>query len=382
MQVNKKLKIGLTLKVGNVIDAFYTNGMNQNALYFYDLLVNIGYDVYFIVLPAIFENIKTNTYFIKYPKYKFLVNDETLFIFPFDIIVMLSFVLTREAMISFKAKNTKLVYYCCGNEYLDDVANIIYSKNDSVTSVKLNDDNTGLFNEIWLLPQHMNSNYHYSKILQRCKCVEIPCIWSPSLLQELSIHQKTKFEYKNHGKDKKVCIFEPNLSFIKWCLPPILICENAYRKMDKTGIKQVYSCNIDGNTGFNQKLFNEIVKTLDLVRDKKISIEKRYIAIELITKYADIVVSHQTENNLNYLWFDMAWYGYPVIHNGNLCKDIGYYYDGYDYETGGQILVDVIKNHDAGVTEYMERNRALLDRYSPTNKELQRKYKAIIENIA
>jgi hypothetical protein len=48
---------------------------------------------------------------------------------------------------------------------------------------------------------------------------------------------------------------------------------------------------------------------------------------------------------------------------------------------GGHVLVDVLKNHDKNAVEYMNRNRQLLDRYSPTNVELQCKYKLLIDEL-
>ena len=38
--------------------------------------------------------------------------------------------------------------------------------------------------------------------------------------------------------------------------------------------------------------------------------------------------------------------GWPIVHNAHLCKDVGYFYDGFNYEEGGNVLSDVIENHD------------------------------------
>ena len=48
---------------------------------------------------------------------------------------------------------------------------------------------------------------------------------------------------------------------------------------------------------------------------------------------------------------------------------------------GGNILDEVLKIHDTNVSEYIERNRLAIDKYLPTNEELQNKYKCMIENI-
>ncbi len=76
----------------------------------------------------------------------------------------------------------------------------------------------------------------------------------------------------------------------------------------------------------------------------------------------------------------MAWMGWPIVHNGKLCKDIGYYYDEFDYEMGGQVLKDVILNHDENADEYLLRNRLNMLKYLPTNKDLKKQYEELIDS--
>lgn len=97
-----------------------------------------------------------------------------------------------------------------------------------------------------------------------------------------------------------------------------------------------------------------------------------------MSNYADIAVSHTWENYLNYLYFDIAWMGWPIVHNGKLCKEVGYYYDEFNYEEGGRILKDVILHHDENADEYLLKNRSYLQQFLPTNVELQRKYDALL----
>jgi hypothetical protein len=98
-------------------------------------------------------------------------------------------------------------------------------------------------------------------------------------------------------------------------------------------------------------------------------------------KYCDIAVSHQWENPLNYLYFDLAWMGWPIVHNAHLCKDIGYYYEGFNYEDGGNMLDHVLQNHDNNVDDYINKNREAIDRYLPSNETLQNNYKQIINQL-
>jgi hypothetical protein len=191
-------------------------------------------------------------------------------------------------------------------------------------------------------------------------------------------------KYVNRGREKNIAIFEPNLSIMKWAFPALLVCENAHRNLkDNSLIKYIYATNLmqTSNTKFNMNVFNKMVKSLDIFTTKKLSIEARYNTLYFMSKYSDIAVSFQTENNLNYLYLDLAWMGWPIVHNANLCKDVGYYYDGYNYEEGGDILKNVILTHDENVLKYTEKNRKIIDRYLPTNKKLQKAYKKLIDNL-
>jgi len=378
---NSRKIIGITIRVtSSDISGLFTCGLHQNAIYLYELLMNIGYEVYFII-PSNPYNDKDN--FEKNPylnKYKYIVECEspTFYNFPFDCIFVLSYVFSEKSIFHFKNNNIKIVLYSCGNDYFIISENILYTKGEPKQRY-LTDNLTPYFNECWIIPQMVDTNLQLKNTLYRCKCKEVPFIWSPKLLEELEKIDNTSFKYVNRGPSKKISIFEPNLSIMKWSLPALLICENVYRLSPET-IKHVYTCNIDTKT-MNMPSFEHIINSLNLRQDKKISIEARYNTLYFMSKYSDIAVSHQMENNLNYLWLDLAWYGWPVVHNGSLCSDIGYYYEGFNYEMGGKVLLDAIHNHDSQLESYTEKNRQLLDRYLPTNIELHVKYKKLVDDL-
>ena len=173
---------------------------------------------------------------------------------------------------------------------------------------------------------------------------------------------------------------EPNLSLMKCAIPPIIICENAYRNCKN--IKKLYITNIaKDNKNIDLERLTLFVNYLDLRKDNKISVEPRVQSLSLMAEHGiDIAVSHQWENNLNYLYFDLAWMGWPIIHNATLCKDVGYYYDQFNYEEGGNILANVISNHDNN-SEYIKKNRIAIDKYLTTNKDLQNKYINLINDL-
>jgi len=372
-----KIKIGITFRLPEISKEIFSNGIGQNALYFYTLLLNIGYDVYLIVNDSIKRvDILNNIYGINNSTLKYIDIDDFAQQTSFDIIFQLGLSIGQDYILKLRECGVKIVAYKCGNGYIMQMENALFNHK------KLEVMDLSKYDEIWSIPQMVNTNLHYWKTLHRCKCIEVPFIWSPLAIEQvekeyISNGVITNSQYKNRGPIKNIGIFEPNLNVFKWAFPALLVCENSYRSIPEK-IDNVYVTNVYDS--FTEKI-NILVKPLDLFKDKKISIDGRFPIPFFMAKYTDIAVSHQWENPLNYLYLDLAWMGWPIVHNAELCKDIGYYYEGFNYEMGGKVLTDVILNHDKNAVEYKKRNRKLIDRYLPTNKELQEKYKQLIDDL-
>lgn len=371
-------KIGVTIDVPENLLSFYSNGIKQNCLYLYELLNNIGYDVYLILHTDKHKSVIDN---IEFYKYKYVVMNE-IFTYDFDLIFSIGFSFPTNISTCIKNTGIKFVYYMCGNNYLIDSEKILYSQHPSR---KINYDKENIYDQIWLIPQMYNQNKHYCEILFKTECIQVPFIWSDNSIRFIQTIMKLDNSdallYKE--KEGKIGIFEPNISVMKWALPSILIAEKTYRKYKN--ISHVYITNADKKnndiSSFNKEAFNDMVRPLDLFKDKKLSSEGRFVTLELMSKHCDIAISHQWENPLNYLYFDLAWMGYPILHNAYLCKDVGYYYDGFNYEEGSELLNDILINHNANKLTYLKKNREIISQYLPSNKILQSKYKQLITNI-
>ena len=368
---NIKPKIGITLSFPKSKTDLFCNGIKQNALFFFSLLVNIGkYDVYFIVDKKSIEN----ETFLHEMKYKYIQYDNIEEV-GFNIVFSFDFLLPQNINTLLKEIGTKHIFYNCGNLYIMDSESCLFSTKETNFNLFTR---YNYFDECWNIPQMTNTNHFYLKTLLRCNTVkEVPFICSPELID----YERNK--YKKRSERKSIAIFEPNMSIMKWAFPSVLICENAYRDFNITDkINKVYITNMTTNPEskkkFNLDNFNNLVKCLDLKRDNKLTIEARHNSLYIMANFADIAVSHTWENYLNYLYFDMAWMGWPIVHNGKFCKEVGYYYDEFNYEMGGNMLKDVILNHDENADEYLLKNRLYMLKYLPTNKELKKKYEDLI----
>ena len=367
---NIKPKIGITLNLPKELVDLFSNGLRQNTIFFYKLLKNIGkYDVYFIFRN---EHVIDN-HLLNEMKFDYVL-EENILDANFNIIFTLGYLFTPEVYLVTREFGVNHIFYNCGNSYIMDSEHCLLK--DTVNSYTTY-QRYNLFDECWNLPHHTNTNNFYLKTLLRCNIVEVPYIWSPEFINN------EKHKYIKRSESKTIAIFEPNMSIIKWAFPAVLICENAYRDPKFTDkIKHIYVTNTEAKKcqSFNTN-FNELVTSLDLKKDSKLSIEARYQSLYFMSKYADIVVSHTWENWLNNLYFDIAWMGWPIVHNGKFCKEVGYYYDEFNYEMGGNALKDAILNHDENADEYLLRNRLYMQKYLPTNRALKKHYEDLITNF-
>jgi len=372
-------KIGVTCCFKPQLLELFSNGAFQNAFYFTEVLSNIGYDVNMIVDDIVLKTCDESV--IKAINYNNLdiVKYKNMLTYDFDIVFIFGFDIDNSIINILKNMGTKCVYYNVGNQYIIDTETILYNNNKDRNL----DYNNYKYDEVWLIPQMVNTNKYYFELLYNSKTIEVPFIWSTKSVTFSVLINNLKDEnellYKKKGT--KVAIFEPNLSIMKWCLSSLLICEKCNRT--NRNIEKVFLNNTTDkdNTNFNMNKLNQIVLNLDIAKSGKVTVESRFNTLQFMKMNADFVVSHQIENNLNYLWLELAWMGWPVIHNGNLCKDVGYYYEGFDFETGANLLNDAILNHDKNKEDYIIRNRKAIDRYLPSNLELQKKYKKLIDDM-
>ena len=376
--------IGLSFAVPDEPDSMFSNGHKQNTLYFFEVLYLLGYDVYLILDKPLIKGI----YDFNYKKYKSVLYDLDLnSTIKFDIVFQFGWIFPIDFLRKLKNQCCKIIAYKCGCDYVLDLEKSLFSSDKDIEKPQCSTFlKERIFDEIWSIPQHETLNYYYWKTLYKCPVVLVPFIWSNKHIESCSklnnLSNDGIYSSKNKQLQKKIAIFEPNLNIVKFALPAVLICENTYRSNPDI-IKFVYITNskYSPDYTFNNSYFSKMLYSLDLYNDKKLSSEARFQTIFFMNNYADIAVSHQWGNPLNYLYLELAWMGWPILHNGSLCSDIGYYYEGFNYEQGGEMLEYIIKTHDNNADYYLERNRKLIDRYLPTNIQLQNTYKTLIERL-
>jgi hypothetical protein len=377
------LKIGVTIAIRDINECFWTNGIKLNVLILTEMLRDSGkYDVYLL-------NIITLDNYENKPSHLKQLNIFNLFAVyeQMDLIIVMGGEMETHHVKQFRSNHPtkKIIAYKCGNNYFNCVENLLFGKNEG----DVNREYT-VFDEIWYIPQQHESNQGFLKTLHRSNALIVPFIWNPKYLQETLEEiddPAKKFKYPSKyipSETKVIGIMEPNLSVQKCCVIPTMIAEESFRTL--IGQKHIKQLMITNSTGENNnvskhKEFLSIIKSFDLFKAGKITAEARYITSFLLSQYTDIIISHQIMNPLNYVYLDIAYMGYPILHNAPYVKDLGYYYEGFDVQQGAEKLNDILENHDKRIDEYNEKNKIVINRYLSTNPEIIETYHKLISNV-
>lgn len=375
------MKIGITISYKKG-DSLFTNGIRQNVMNLAKMLNHSkkNYDVRVVNIvdakhkPDTFE---WDTKTIKTDDYLSLDNED---IKSFDLWIILAVVPPTKDLEIFRKlnPNCKIISYKGGNNYINFVEEVIYEMNQPTSK----EFGAGLYDEVWHIPQQDFNNKYFYSTLYRANSRLVPFVWDPMFIDlhaRLLAKDGRVIEYAPKQGAKTIGVFEPNLSVLKNSIAPMLITERLYHTNPEL-IEKVLITN--SNKLRENKEFIAFVKSgFDLYKDKKIFFDSRYPIVHYLSKFTDVVLCHQWGNDLNYLYLDAMYYGYPLVHNAYFIQDAGYHYEFFNYEQGAQQLKLAISEHDKNLEEYKERNRLALMRYMPNYEPMIEAYDMLIENL-
>ena len=252
----------------------------------------------------------------------------------------------------------------------------------------------GNVDEVWYVPQQGHQNHDYYRILNGLeddKVFAVPFIWDPMFIdQACESYGKDAVKtgtqsgspiYLKPTSDRplNICIYEPNMNVVKYALLPLLIAEEFKRGGGNIGLVNMMM----GSRILKNDYFKSILYNLDLVNpgDTNLRTFGRKPVVETLANHADIVVSHQWENPLNYAYLDCLYLQYPLVHNADMIQDAGYYYPECDLKTASAQLKKAADSHGDNLESYNEQSEEVLTRYTVYNEKLVQTYKELLDNL-
>ena len=292
-----------------------------------------------------------------------------------DVVIELGGQLGPQETAYLKSRGTRLVSYCCGFEYVHAMESVLFGKPMWGENLFVNQR----YDDIWMIPQVANISRSYFEVLRRHPAHTVPFIWSPVFLEERCKALPSDGVYHAHAGARRLSVMEPNINVVKFCLYPALIAELAFRQRPHDiALLQVTNAE---SIARNSPEFIGLMNQLDIVRQHKAVFLGRHDTPVFLSENTDIVISHQWENPLNYFYLEVCWQGYPLVHNAELCSDLGYYYAGNDAEAGAQRVIEAIDHHDANASDYQRQQRAAISRYLPDSRDLVLAYERLLDGL-
>ncbi|KAF0114722.1 MAG: hypothetical protein FD163_2377 [Hyphomonadaceae bacterium] len=363
-----RLKIGITAHAGiKPINTLWSNGIGQNIGYLALLLRRLQIvDSVNIVSCPDGETHTLGTMF-GLPVVSMDTAAATL-----DIIIELGIRGAQPHHIdTLRNRGGKIINYVAGNTL---VINLEALARDTGNGDWINPKG---YDAVWITPQNWHTNHGYFKLTYSPKTSIAPHIWDPVCLNQAAFDFKHSPFYKT-PKEKAWALgcFEPNINVYKTFHLSLLTAENAYRQRpDLVGRLLLFGAYKLRETAHLTELF----ASLKLGQDKKVFVENRLLLAEIMGRDINAVVSHQWQNNLNYLYWEVLYLGWPLIHNSIQFSDVGYYYPEFDPKKGGEIMVDGLENHNEYRVKQADAIRETLFRYSIENPKVQARYTELIE---
>jgi hypothetical protein len=370
------MKIGITIDISRL--SLFVSGINQNAIYLAMLLKEGGNDTYLIHVKD--QDTKSLDQTKKLCKKHSLnrlafneVSSKKL-----DVVISLGVTISDVMANAWRNKNPniKFISYKCGNEFFVDAETYIY-KTHQERAASHSKITPVIPDAVWSIPQMENTNLHYySFILGTENTTVVPFIWDPMLME--AALESNEVSIYDGRKINRIGIMEPNISLMKFCIPPAIIADRVFKNHKDIEIEKLMLIGANGIQ--NDLKFKELIGKMELYKAGKMSADARHATPFILDKYAHIIVSWQWENPLNYLYLDAAWLGYAVVHNAHLCKDVGYYYEGFDFENGEEVLYNAMKNH-AEDSNYLTEQRKNITRYTRMNQNMVKQYNILLQDV-
>jgi hypothetical protein len=353
----------------------YNNGLYQNCFIIYRLMEAVGW------LPIFVTNKKPTDLngipdFVKSCR---IAEIEDILKQPIQVSIYIEIGMSvsgniRKYMKMLGARVTKL--------YLGNILNIDVETPMFFNGLNFSHHVIGEQDEIWTSP-HYAQNSEYASCLNQVepkgKSMRIaPYVWDPCIITNDG-RRDLRWRPRFNGEKPCFLIMEPNISFQKCAIIPLLIIEEWSLANPSVEIRVVV-LNADrlGATGYYK---NTIEPCLSIHKRGFLEYSGRHDMLSVMNNYPHAIpVCHQMTNEFNYMVLEFMWAGYPVLHNCEAWKDFGYYYIDNDTVSGSKQLGEASLYHNDRLEAYKGHVKALFWRHSIYNPDNQKAWLELVEN--
>jgi hypothetical protein len=353
-------------------DSLFVNGLFQNVFILYKLFDAMGYAPILVVndKPKEIERVPTILRHVR------MITVEEILKSPIPIHLYLEIGMSVDPSLRrlFRTAGAKVAKL-----YLGNILNIDTETPMFYPGMHFAHHVVGEIDEIWVSP-HYKQHEEYAAVLNHVEPVPksmkiAPYVWDPCILT-LDGTRNLRWRPRLLNEIETLVILEPNISFQKSALIPIMIAERNYR-MNKRPIEVIVG---NGDRLMKNPFFLEtIFNNLELVKDNKITFSGRHDIPSIMRDYPHAIgICHQWNNQYNYMTLEYLIAGFPVIHNAPDWSDVGYFYKGHSVSEGAAALLKAQTYHATSLERYRSFAETLRWRHSPYNPEVQKAWQGLL----
>lgn len=354
-----------TIQTENV----FSNGLFQNIFFLYKLFDAIGYVPILIInnKPKTIDTIPTIMRHVR------MLTIEELSKTPMPIHIYLEIGMSIDASLR---KHLNMTGARIAKLYLGNILNIDIETPMFYPAIHFSHHIIGELNEIWVSP-HYKQHGQYAAILNHVdiKSLKIaPYVWDPCILD---LYSKISWRPRKQDEIETILILEPNISFQKSALLPILIAERNYVE-NKRKLKVIVG---NGDKFMSNPFFTiTILPRLQLYKDQLITFTSRLTITDVMKDYPHATaICHQINNEYNYMTLEFLYAGFPIIHNAADWSDAGYYYKNNSISEGSKALAKSLVAHSNTIESYISGAKIVQWRHSIYNPEIQASWKELLK---
>ncbi len=363
----KPIRVGITIAHANdVPSVLWSNGIYQNIVYLALLMQKLpDVDVSLVNYPFGGQPAHPVGACFKIPT----INDQDDAL-GLDVIIELGIRLERDFTQPYRDNGGKLVSYMAGNAMVMNLESVFLEGAAANRGSVISPDG---FDAVWITPQHMHMNAGVAAMVGG-PAEEVPHIWAPAAIEHAMTSLGVNPKFTERPEQWSLATFDPNINVVKSFHIPLLVAEAAHRTAPDEIRRMMLFCSehLKGRLHFESYVAN-----LSLGKAGKVTAEARHGIVAMLGREVDMVITHQWENDLNYLYWDTLFLGYPLIHNSARIKDAGYYYKDFSPADGGEALLDAMAHHVADRARDLE----AVWTYHVGNPANQSQYHALLKKL-
>jgi len=350
----------------------FTNGLFQNIFFLYKIAEILGYTSMFLFNEK--DMSEQRPEFMKNARV-LILDDLVKNPIPIHAYIEIGMSINPDLRRYLKTLGARVIKLYLGNILNIDIETpTYYTMHNFAHHVVGNSD------EIWTSP-HYEMHREYAATLNHVPLGTDTCkiaayIWGPEFITNFG-SSSPKWTPQEPSELPTFLIMEPNISFQKASVVPLLILEAFHRANPTFKFKVI----VGNGLRLQQVPYsaNCFLPNLEIFKKDMIELHGRIDMATAMKKYPHAYpICHNYNNEFNYMTLEYLYCGFPIIHNSPTWSDAGYYYNDDSIQAGVKAVANALSKHADSIDTFVAQGAAIIWRHSVNNPKVQEAWKKLL----